>query len=180
MPQPPAETEKTANGKNPARSSSSGNGAKAGRSPGPDALQRRQLLAALRALKRGEFDVRLPDGLEGVDGQISEAFNELVDLVGGLGDELSELREAVGHEGRTRRRLRRGDGRGGWTRYVGAVNGMLDDLTSHTDEIARVVQAVSRGDLTQQIDTEGAERPLRGEFLKHAKAVNGMVEQLDR
>src|SRR4029079_3345539 len=105
---------------------------------------------------------------------------ELVDLVGSLGDELSELREAIGQEGRTRRRLRRGDGRGGCSGYVLAVNGMLDDLTAHTDEIARVVQAVSRGDLTQQIDTEGVERPLRGEFLKDATAGNGMVEQLDR
>jgi HAMP domain-containing protein/signal transduction histidine kinase/DNA-binding response OmpR family regulator len=145
---------------------------------GDGGLNRRQLLAALRALRRGEFDVRLPDDETGIDGQLCEAFNELAATVGALADEAADLRDAVGREGRTRKRLRRGELRGGWGRYVGAVNGMLDDLTSHTDEIARVVQSVSRGDLTQQMDTEGVEEPLRGDFLRHAKAVNGMVEQL--
>jgi len=117
-------------------------------SAGGDSLPKRQLLAALRGLKRGEFEVRLPDDLGGIDGQLCDAFNEVVSLIAALGEEVGELREAVGHEGRTRKRLRRGDGRGGWARYVGSVNAVLDDVTAHTDEIARVVQAVSRGDLT--------------------------------
>ena len=57
---------------------------------------------------------------------------------------------------------------------------MLDDLTTHTDEIARVVSAVSRGDLTQALDLQGVDEPLRGDFLKHARAVNDMVDQLAR
>src|SRR5947207_1128705 len=129
--------------------STNGKTRRAAKPPGGDALNRRQLLAALRALKRGELDVRLPDDLGGLDGQISEAFNDLVVQVASIADEASELRDAVGREGRTKKRLRRGDSRGGWSRYVASVNGMLDDLTSHTDDIARVVQAVSRGDLTQ-------------------------------
>src|SRR5687767_5632850 len=148
--------------------------------PGAGELPRRQLLAALRALKRGELDARLPDDLGGVDGQICEAFNDLAAIIGGLSDEMLELREAVGREGRTKKRLRRGDTRGGWAQYVGSVNSMLDDLTAHTDEIARVVSAVSRGDLTQALDIQGVDEPLRGDFLKHARAVNDMVEQLAR
>ncbi len=104
----------------------------------------------------------------------------MVSLIAGIGDEVTELREAVGRGGRTRKRLRRGESRGGWSRYVGSVNAMLDDLTTHTDEIARVVQAVSRGDLTQALDVDGTDEPLRGDFLKHAKAVNDMVAQLSR
>ncbi|HEV8631336.1 MAG TPA: HAMP domain-containing protein [Thermoanaerobaculia bacterium] len=162
-------TEKTTNGK----------GGRA-RPPGPEGLSRRRLLAALRALKRGELEVRLPDDLPGIDGQICEVFNDVVALIVGIGDEVSELRTAVGREGRTRKRLRRGESRGGWSRYVGSVNAMLDDLTTHTDEIARVVSAVSRGDLTQSLDVQGTDEPLRGDFLKHARAVNDMVEQLGR
>ena len=124
--------------------------------------------------------MRLPDDLAGIDGQICEAFNDLVSLIGNLGDETTELREAIGRDGRTRKRLRRGESRGGWSRYVGSVNAMLDDLTTHSDEIARVVQAVSRGDLSETLDLQGAEEPLRGDFLKHARAVNDMVHQLAR
>ncbi|MEQ1503380.1 MAG: HAMP domain-containing protein [Myxococcota bacterium] len=147
-------------------------------SPPTDALDRRQLLAGLRALKRGEFQVRLRDDLTGLDAQICEAFNEAIGIVGGLADDTSALRTAVGVEGRIHRRLPRASLAGGWGRIATDVNGLLDDLTSHSEDMARVVSAVARGDLDQRIDADGVDAPLRGEFLKHAKAVNGMADQL--
>ena len=143
-----------------------------------DTLDRRQLLAALRSLRRGEFDVRLPDDRAGLDGQISEVFNDLVQFAGSLSDEVAELRQTVGIEGRTHRRLHRNQSRGGWATYVTGVNGLLDDVTAHTADVARVLQAVSKGDLTQTIDIDGQDVTLRGDFLRHARIVNGMVAQL--
>ena len=49
---------------------------------------------------------------------------------------------------------------------------LLDDLTEHTDQIAEVIGAVARGDLTRTIDLEGVDQPLRGEFARHARAVD--------
>src|SRR4051794_29014014 len=43
-------------------------------------LDRRLLLAALTALKKGDFSMRLPIDLEGVDGKIADAFNDVVEL----------------------------------------------------------------------------------------------------
>ena len=40
----------------------------------------RQLLAALRAVRKGDFSVRLPLDLEGIAGEIGEAFNDVVEL----------------------------------------------------------------------------------------------------
>jgi HAMP domain-containing protein/signal transduction histidine kinase/DNA-binding response OmpR family regulator len=148
---------------------------------GDDAgLSRKQLLAALRAFKRGDFSARLPDDLGGIDGQISEAFNDIAEMTTVMVQDAENLRQSMGREGRTQRRLRRAGTQGGWARHTTAMNDLLDDLTSHTDEMARVVTAVSRGDLTQNIDVEGVEYPLRGDFLRHARAVNEMVAQLDR
>jgi len=155
----------------PSRRSSGGNGQ-------ADALDRRQLLAALRSLRRGEFDVRLPDDRTGLDGQISEVFNDLVQFAGGLSDEITELRQTVGIEGRTHRRLKTHNARGGWAVYVSGVNGLLDDVTAHTADVARVLTAVAKGDLTQTIDIEGQDVTLRGDFLRHGRIVNGMVAQL--
>src|SRR5687768_419056 len=108
----------------------------------PPQLSHRQLLAALRALRRGDFRARLPDDLDGIDGRICEAFNDIAERARSLETEAAELRDAVGREGRTRRRLRRGDLPGGWGNYTLHVNELLDDLTAHTDDIARVVDAV--------------------------------------
>ena len=143
-----------------------------------DTLTRKQILAGLRALKRGEFTVRLPEDLSGIDGQICEAFNDVVEIAATMGQELTDLRQSVGREGRTKRRLRRGNVRGGWGQYVVSVNDLLDDLTAHTNQIADVVSAVAKGDLNERIHLDGTDEPLRGDFLRHATIVNGMVEQL--
>ncbi len=156
-----------------ARASSS-NGA----SKGAEGLQRKQLLAALRALRRGEFAFRLPEELTGIDGQICETFNDIAQNAASMREEIVGLRHAVGTEGRTRRRLPRVAARGGWMDYVQTVNELLDDLTSHNNEVMRVVTAVVRGDLSQTIDVEGVERPLAGDFLRSARTLNGMVDQL--
>ena len=141
-------------------------------------LDRRQLLAGLRSLQRGEFSVRLPDDLVGLDGEICETFNSLAQFAGALREDVVDLRQSVGIEGRTHRRLARNASRGGWAEYVVGVNEVLDDLTAHTADVARVLSAVAKGDLGQAIDIEGTDAPLRGDFLRHARLVNGMVSQL--
>jgi HAMP domain-containing protein/CheY-like chemotaxis protein/signal transduction histidine kinase len=143
-----------------------------------DSLDRRQLLAALRALRRGEFEVRLPDDRLGLDGQICEAFNDLVQFAGSLSVEVVELQKTVGTQGRTNRRLSKSSARGGWSAYVNGVNGLLDDVTAHTADVARVLTAVAKGDLTQSIEIDAEDAGLRGDFLRHARIVNGMVAQL--
>jgi HAMP domain-containing protein/CheY-like chemotaxis protein len=167
---PQVETrKKTANGK------TNGNG----KIPQPvGSLDHKQLLGVLRSFRRGEFDARLPDDLTGTDGQIAEAFNELAQFAESLRAEVVELRQTVGREGRTHKRLGRGVARGGWTDYVVGVNEVLDDVTAHTADVERVLSAVSKGDLGQTIDLDGKDVALRGDFMRHARIVNGMVSQL--
>jgi len=144
-----------------------------------DRLEPKLLLQALRAVKRGDFSTRLPDGLSGVDGQMAAAFNDIVEMNESLTDELSGLRVAVGAEGNTKQRISMEGSRGGWGLCVSSVNALVEDISQHTAEMARVVSAVSKGDLTQTIDVEGAgDRAIRGDFLRYARMVNGMVEQL--
>jgi HAMP domain-containing protein/signal transduction histidine kinase/CheY-like chemotaxis protein len=140
-------------------------------------LAQKELLAALRALRRGEFSVRLPEDRTGTDAQICEAFNEVAQTAESLRDDVAEVRRLVGDEGRTKRRLSR-TYRGGWGDYGNAVNGLIGQLSSHGNEVARVVEAVARGDFSQAIDLEGEEAPLRGDFLRSARTVNEMVKQL--
>ena len=47
-----------------------------------------------------------------------------------------------------------------------------------TTEVARVIGAVANGDLSQTMALEIDGRPLTGEFLRTAKTVNTMVDQL--
>ncbi len=54
----------------------------------------------------------------------------------------------------------------------------MSDLVQPTTEVARVIGAVAKGDLTQTMSLEIDDRPLTGEFLRTAKVVNTMVAQL--
>jgi len=59
-------------------------------------VETRELLAALRAFRRGDFSVRLPKGLTGVGGEIAEAFNDVVELNDRMTKEFERLSETVG------------------------------------------------------------------------------------
>src|SRR5207302_7933388 len=65
----------------------------------PDALDRKGLLSALRAFKKGDFSVRLPMDLIGIDGEIAQVFNEVVEVNEKVTDEFARIRDEVGREG---------------------------------------------------------------------------------
>src|SRR5207249_6162339 len=59
-----------------------------------------------------------------------------------------------------------------------SVNDLVDDLVHPTSETARVIGAVAQGDLSQTMALEVDDRPLQGEFLRTARTINKMVDQL--
>ena len=68
--------------------------------------------------------------------------------------------------------------RGSWAASVDSVNTLIDDLVHPTTEMARVIGAVAKGDLSQTMALETEGRPLEGEFRRTAITVNTMVDQL--
>src|SRR4051794_22244877 len=136
------------------------------------------LLKALRAFRKGDFSVRLPLDLTGIEGEISEAFNDVVELNQGLSRELDRAAKVVGKEGQIGERCKLPAARSGWSDCIDSVNSLISDLVQPTTEVARVIGAVAKGDLAQTMLLEIDGRPLRGEFLRIRKVVNTMVGQL--
>jgi HAMP domain-containing protein len=141
-------------------------------------IDRRQLVSALRALRRGDFTVRLPEDADGMDQEIATLFNEVVGFNQQITQELERLSQVVGKEGKIGQRARVRGASGGWETKLRAVNELIDDMVQPTAEVARVIGAVAKGDLSQTMTVEIDGRPLRGEFLRIGKIVNTMVEQL--
>ncbi len=137
-----------------------------------------QLLTTLVALNNGDFSVRLPSELNGLEGKVADTFNEIVARMERHGDSLFRLRKEVGLRGKINERMPMGDSVGGWAERVEAVNSLVDDLSQPTVEMGRVIGGVAKGDLSQTVPLEIGGRPLQGEYLRTAKLVNGMVEQL--
>jgi len=136
------------------------------------------LLAALTALKKGDFSARLPLEWTGVAGKVADTFNDVIELNQRMARELERLSRVVGKEGKIAQRASLGDVSGSWASSIHYVNDLIDDLVHPTRETARVIGAVAQGDLSQTMALEIDDRPLEGEFLRTAKLVNKMVDQL--
>jgi len=146
---------------------------------GDDAeVRSRQLLAAVMAFRDGDFSTRLPIDWVGMEGRIAEAFNQALGHEDRIAREVTRLSIAVGKEGRLKQRMSLPGAIGGWAQKVDSLNTLLDDLVRPTTEVARTIGAVAKGDLGQSMELEVDGRALKGEFLRSAKLVNTMIEQL--
>src|ERR1700748_1152022 len=61
-----------------------------------DRLDKKQLLAALAAFKRGDFSVRLPDEWTGLAGKIADTFNDVIGMNQRLAREAGPIGTVVG------------------------------------------------------------------------------------
>ncbi len=148
-----------------------------------DAASVNRLLTALTAMRDGNFRKRLTVTGDGPMAEIAAVFNEVADQNLHLTGEIARVRRVVGREGKLTERLETGTSEGSWAAAIDASNALVEDLVRPVSEVGRVLSAVADGDLEQRMDlrsrgTDGGGHPLRGEFLKVGRTVNGLVDQL--
>jgi CheY-like chemotaxis protein/signal transduction histidine kinase/HAMP domain-containing protein len=135
------------------------------------------LVAALRAARDGQDNVRL-SARSGAMGDVAKAFDQLAERREGLTGELERVAKVIGRDGRLTERARLRNAKGSWAGAVASVNDMIDDLGRPIIEVARVLDAVADGDLSQTMSLSIAGRGMRGEFLRIGRTVNAMLAQL--
>ncbi|MFD8255280.1 HAMP domain-containing protein [Streptomyces werraensis] len=148
-----------------------------------EAAAMNRLLGALVAMRDGNFRKRLTVTGDGVMAEIAAVFNEVADRNLHLTGELARVRRMVGREGKLTERLETGPSEGSWAAAIDHSNALVDDLVRPVSEVSRVLSAVAEGDLSPRMELrtqapDGSGHPLRGEFLKVARTVNNLVDQL--
>jgi HAMP domain-containing protein/signal transduction histidine kinase/DNA-binding response OmpR family regulator len=144
-----------------------------------DKAELEALLDALRAAASGDFAHRLPaPKRRGLTRQLAAAYNDLVERREALTSEVVRLGTVIGREGRMTERAVLPGAQGGDARTIEAVNTLIEDLVRPTQEVARVIDAVAEGDLTQKMQLKIEGRAVKGEFLRIGTTVNAMVDQL--
>src|SRR5262245_43416410 len=135
-------------------------------------LDAKALLSVLKEVKRGNFNVRLPDEWTGVGGKIADELNAIIETNEKIVQEFHRVSQAVGKKGKLSERASFSGATGGWKVNIEAVNGLINDLVRPTNEMARVIGAVAKGDLTQTVSLEAEGYPLKAQFLPAARPVN--------
>ena len=162
--------------------SANGSGGSNGSRPAPEAhsgAQERRLLNALHAFRRGDFSVRLPASGTGIDADIARAFNDCLETKMRLLNEIKRVSRTIARDGKLSNRAVLDDVGGDWQQHIEAYNALIQSVAAPMAETSRVIAAVAQGDLSQRssLDIEG--RPLRGDFLRSARVINTMVDQLN-
>ena len=167
-------TKKTANGVTKKRSGRAADDASDANSP----VELQNLLQSLRAMRSGDFTVRMGVEQDGILGKIADTFNDIVAANERMAQQLERVGQVVGREGKTRHRVKFGISNGAWDEMESSVNTLIDDLLWPTKEVTTAIAAVAQGDLLQTVRLEVDGRPLKGEFLEAASIVNTMIKQL--
>ena len=141
-------------------------------------LELQNLLQALRAMRAGDFSVRMTGEEDGLLGKIADTFNDIVAANQRMAEQIDRVGELVGREGQTRHRVKFGLSNGAWGEIESSVNTLIDDLIWPTKEVTTAVAAVAQGNLLNTVRLEVDGRPLKGEFLEAATIVNTMIKQL--
>ena len=84
---------------------------------GGSSAELHELLAALQAMRAGDFSVRMPGDQLGIDGKIADTFNEIVAANQRMAQQLERVGQVVGREGKTRQRVKFGLRSGAWARH---------------------------------------------------------------
>ncbi|MGH3103312.1 MAG: HAMP domain-containing protein, partial [Gaiellaceae bacterium] len=153
----------------------------AGRANGDGGIEPREaekLLAALRAAEAGDFGVRIVTRKAGLFGELARAFNELAERREATTKELVRVATTIGREGRLTERAAAVGASGQWALSLDSLNELIESLVRPTTEVARVIDAVADGDLSQKIALTIDGQPVKGEFLRIGTTVNAMVDQL--
>ncbi len=143
-----------------------------------DELDVKLLLSTLMALKKGDFTARMPSDLTGMSGKVADTLNEIIEIKEKMVKAITDVSRVVGREGRLAQRASVPNVAGGWSTIISSVNTLIDDLVRPTTEMARVIGAVAKGDLSQTMELEVDGHPLKGQYLRAATTANTMVEQL--
>src|SRR5436305_1467478 len=147
--------------------------------PVTEVLDTSTLLKTLIAFRDGDFSARLPVDQTGIPGKIADTLNDIFKLNERMSSELARISNTVGKEGKINQRASLGAASGGWAECLDSVNGLIGDLVQPSTEVARVIGAVAKGDVSQTMALDVDGRALKGEFLHTARVVNTMVAQLN-
>ncbi|HYC41590.1 MAG TPA: hypothetical protein VEB70_01230, partial [Noviherbaspirillum sp.] len=131
-----------------------------------DELDIKVLLSTLKALKKGDFSARMPSDWTGLAGKVADTLNDIMEANEQMAESITTVSRVVGREGRLNQRATVHNVSGGWDVMVRSVNTLIDDLVRPTTEMARVIGAVAKGDLSQTMALDVDGRPLKGQFLR--------------
>ncbi len=135
--------------------------------------QVRNIAQVATAVARGDLSQKITVDTKGEVAALAETLNTMVDQLSSFADEVTRVAREVGTEGKLGGQADVPGVAGTWKDLTDSVNSMAGNLTSQVRNIAQIVTAVARGDLTQKITVDA-----KGEVAALAETINSLTDTL--
>ncbi|WP_299759667.1 HAMP domain-containing protein [uncultured Pontibacter sp.] len=136
--------------------------------------QLNRVLYALDAFKKGDVSVRLTKQNDDIFADIAEAYNSMVEMIGGVGGEVSRISKVAGVEGNLKARASAENASGFWKDMINNINGLVDSIAVPVLEVGKVLKNISRGNLGETFQI-----PVSGDFKVMAETINRTIDNLN-
>jgi len=136
--------------------------------------QLNRVLYALDAFKKGDVSVRLTKQNNDIFADIAEAYNSMVEMIGGVGGEVSRISKVAGVEGNLKARASAENASGFWKDMINNINGLVDSIAVPVLEVGKVLKNISRGNLDETFQI-----PVSGDFKVMAETINRTIDNLN-
>ncbi|UYZ60529.1 methyl-accepting chemotaxis protein [Hymenobacter latericus] len=136
--------------------------------------QLNRVLYALDAFKKGDISVRLTKQNDDIFAEIAEAYNSMVEMIGGVGGEVSRISKVAGVEGNLKARASGENATGFWRDMINNINGLVDSIAVPVLEVGKVLKNISRGNLDESFQI-----PVSGDFKLMAETINKTIDNLN-
>ncbi|SHK53290.1 Methyl-accepting chemotaxis protein [Hymenobacter psychrotolerans DSM 18569] len=136
--------------------------------------QLNRVLYALDAFKKGDVSVRLTKQNNDIFAEIAEAYNSMVEMIGGVGGEVSRISKVAGVEGNLKARASADNAAGFWRDMINNINGLVDSIAVPVLEVGKVLKNISKGNLDETFQI-----PVSGDFKVMAETINKTIDNLN-
>ena len=135
--------------------------------------QVRNIAQVATAVAQGDLSQKITVDAKGEVAALAQTLNTMVDQLSSFADEVTRVAREVGTEGKLGGQADVPGVGGTWKDLTDSVNSMAGNLTSQVRNIALIVTAVAKGDLSQKIDVDAA-----GEVAALADTINSLTDTL--
>jgi HAMP domain-containing protein/signal transduction histidine kinase/CheY-like chemotaxis protein len=135
--------------------------------------QVRNIAQVATAVAKGDLSQKITVDAKGEVAALADTLNTMVDQLSSFADEVTRVAREVGTEGKLGGQADVPGVAGTWKDLTDSVNSMAGNLTSQVRNIAQIVTAVAKGDLTQKITVDA-----KGEVAALAETINSLTDTL--
>ncbi|MGN6703686.1 MAG: HAMP domain-containing protein, partial [Burkholderiaceae bacterium] len=135
--------------------------------------QVRGIAKVVTAVANGDMKKKLTVEAKGEIAELADTINNMTDTLALFSDQVTSVAREVGVEGKLGGQASVPGAAGTWRELTDNVNGLAANLTNQVRAIADVATAVTKGDLTRNIQVEA-----KGEVAELKDNVNEMIRNL--